>query len=242
MKRKLFAISMALALLSANPAQAQRIVFDPTNFSQNILTAARTLQTVNNQIIQLQNEALMLINQARNLSPLNWSALADLRQVLSATNELIQQGKGLAFTVTHLDSDFKRLYPLAYAAGVPGVQMALDAREQWKQTLEAVRTATRVQAQAMENFSKDEKTLADLVQRSQSAVGALQAIQANNQLLALQSRQSMQAQQLQITQDRAVALEQARQVAVHERAREVRRRFMGEGTPYTPAPVSFYFP
>ena len=76
--------------------------------------------------------------------------------------------------------------------------------------------------------------------RSQSAVGALQAMQATNQLLALQSRQAMQAQQLQITQDRAAALEQARQVAVQERAREVRRRFQGEGTPYTQVAVGFY--
>jgi P-type conjugative transfer protein TrbJ len=65
-------------------------------------------------------------------------------------------------------------------------------------------------------------------------------MQATNQLLALQSRQAIQAQQLQITQDRATALEQARQVAVQERAREVRRRFMGSGTPYTPYRVNFY--
>ena len=65
-------------------------------------------------------------------------------------------------------------------------------------------------------------------------------MQATNQLLALQAKQSIQAQQLRITQDRAVALEQARQVAVQERAREVRRRFMGSGTPYTPYTVNFY--
>ncbi|MDM0042851.1 P-type conjugative transfer protein TrbJ, partial [Variovorax sp. J22G21] len=47
-------------------------------------------------------------------------------------------------------------------------------------------------------------------------------------------------QQLQITQDRATALEQARQVAVQERAREVRRRFQGDGTAYTPYTVNFY--
>jgi len=59
-------------------------------------------------------------------------------------------------------------------------------------------------------------------------------------LLALQARQVIQAQQLQITQDRATALEQARIVAVQERAREVRRRFIGDGTPYTPQSVNFY--
>ena len=33
---------------------------------------------------------------------------------------------------------------------------------------------------------------------------------------------------------------QARVIAVQERAREVRRRFMGTGTPYTPHAVDFY--
>jgi P-type conjugative transfer protein TrbJ len=82
--------------------------------------------------------------------------------------------------------------------------------------------------------------LADLVNQSQSASGALQASQATNQLLALQAKQSIQAQQLQITQNRAIALELARQAAAVEEARELRRRFMGSGTPYTPHPVQFY--
>jgi P-type conjugative transfer protein TrbJ len=33
------------------------IVFDPTNYVQNVLTAARSLQQINNQITSLQNEA-----------------------------------------------------------------------------------------------------------------------------------------------------------------------------------------
>ena len=49
-----------------------------------------------------------------------------------------------------------------------------------------------------------------------------------NQLLALQAKQSIQSQRLQITQDRAASLELARQAAATERAREVRRRFLGK--------------
>ena len=230
-------LAAALALGTTMPAQAflggGRIVFDPSNYSQNVLTAARTLEQINNQIKQLQN-------QARNLASLDFSALGELRAALAATNELIRQAQGLAFDVAHMESEFRRLYPKEYAATVSGQQMALDARERWQQSLEALRTATQVQSQAVRNFASDERTLTDLVNRSQSAVGALQAMQATNQLLALQSRQAMQAQQLQITQDRAAALEQARQVAVQERAREVRRRFQGEGTPYTPVAVGFY--
>lgn len=238
------AVASALALGIAPPAHALfgvgDIVFDPTNLVQNIMTAAHTLEQINNQIRQLQNEALMLMNQAKNLTGLNFSALAQLRAALAATNQLIQQAQGLAFSVSQMEAEFTRLYPNTYSASTSGSQMALDARQRWRNSLEALRTATKVQSQAVQNFASDEQTLTDLVNRSQSAVGALQAMQATNQLLALQSRQTIQAQQLQITQDRATALEQARQVAVQERAREVRRRFQGEGTPYTPYTVNFY--
>lgn len=240
MKKHLLAAAAASLIALAPAVHAQWIVFDPSNFSQNILTAARTLEQINNQIRQLQNEAQMLANQARNLTSLNFSALGELRAALSATNQLIQQGQGLAFNVARMEADFRRLYPESYTAAISGTQMATDARTRWTHSLEALRTATKVQSQAVQNFTSDERTLTDLVNRSQSATGALQAMQATNQLLALQSRQAMQAQQLQITQDRATALEQARQVAVQERAREVRRRFQGDGTPYTPYTVNFY--
>ena len=240
MKKTLLAAVTAILTALAPGAHAQWVVIDPTNLVQNILTAARTLEQINNQIRQLQNEAQMLTNQARNLMGLDFSALAELRAALSATNQLIQQAQGLAFNVSQMEADFRRLYPDSYTAAISGTQMALDARTRWRNSLEALRTATKVQSQAVQNFAADERTLTDLVNRSQSAVGALQAMQATNQLLALQSRQAIQAQQLQITQDRAAALEQARHVAVQERAREVRRRFQGGGTPYTPATVNFY--
>jgi P-type conjugative transfer protein TrbJ len=139
-----------------------------------------------------------------------------------------------------MDQEFARLYPHEYAASVSGDRMAQDARERWRHTLDGLHTAMRVQAQVSQNLSEDESVLADLVAQSQSAGGALQAMQATNQLLALQAKQAIQAQQLQLTQDRAASLELARQAAATERAREVRRRFLGEGTPYTPQPVRFY--
>ena len=240
MKKTLLAAAAASLIALAPAAHAQWVVIDPTNLAQNLLTAAHTLEQVNNQILQLQNEAQMLMNEARNLTSLDFSALADLRATLSATNQLIAQAQGLAFNVSRMESDFQRLYPTSYSAAISGSQMAADARTRWENSLEALRTATQVQSQAVQNFPSDEQTLTSLVNRSQSATGALQAMQATNQLLALQSRQAMQAQQLQITQDRAAALEQARQVAVQERAREVRRRFQGGGTSYSPVPVNFY--
>ena len=60
------------------PACAQLVVFDPNNYAQNVLTAARALQQINNQIVSLQNQAQMLINQARNLATLPFSSLLQL--------------------------------------------------------------------------------------------------------------------------------------------------------------------
>lgn len=240
MKKTLLAVAAAVLMTVMPAAQAQWVVIDPANLVQNILTAARTLQQINNQIQQLQNEAQMLTNQARNLTSLPFSALNQLQSALSATNQLLQQAQGLSLNLTQMETQFAQLYPAAYTSSTPANQMALDASQRWKNSLEALRTAAEMQSQSVQNFASDEQTLSDLVNNSQSAVGALQATQATNQLLALQARQAIQAQQLQITQDRAVALEQARQVAVHARAAEVRNRFHGTGTSYTPYTVNYY--
>ncbi|BBP04520.1 conjugal transfer protein TrbJ [Sulfuriferula plumbiphila] len=240
MKKTLLAVAAAVLMTVMPSVQATVVVIDPANLIQNILTAARTLQQINNQIQQLQNEAQMLTNQARNLTSLPFSALNQLQSALSATNQLLQQAQGLSLNLTQMETQFAQLYPAAYTSSTPANQMALDASQRWQNSLEALRTAAEVQSQSVQNFTSDEQTLSDLVNSSQSAVGALQATQATNQLLALQARQAIQAQQLQITQDRAVALEQARQVAVHARAAEVRNRFHGTGTPYTPYSVNFY--
>ena len=49
---------IAMAMVHApRPATAQWIVFDPNNYVQNVLTAARELQQITNQITSLQNEA-----------------------------------------------------------------------------------------------------------------------------------------------------------------------------------------
>jgi type IV secretion system protein TrbJ len=240
MKKNLLAAAAA-ALLCAMPlAQAQWVVIDPTNLVQNTLTAVRTLQQINNQINQLQNEAQMLINQARNLKSLDFNIVNRLRSTLATTERLIAEAQGLAYDVSRMDAEFARLYPEQYASTVTGDRMAQDARERWKHTLDGLHTAMRMQAQVSRNLAQDESALADLVSQSQSATGALQAMQSTNQLLALQAKQSIQAQQLQITQDRAAALELARQAAATERGREVTRRFLGSGTPYTPHTVQFY--
>jgi type IV secretion system protein TrbJ len=233
-------LALIAALLPVPPAAAQLAVFDGSNLVQNSLTAAHTLQEINNQLMQLQNEATMLINEAKNLTTLPLNIVGQLQATLSLTTQLISQAQGISFQLTQAQSQFTRFYPSAYGSGSSGVAMAADALQRWTMSLQALQTTIGMQAQAAQNLANDQNSFATLVQQSQSAVGILQAAQATNQLLALQSRQAIQEQQLRLTQDRSSALELARSVAAEARSREVRLRFLGSGTQYTPQPINFY--
>src|SRR3546814_17110799 len=76
--------------IPASSASAQITVFDPTNYTQNMLSAARALQQINNQIQSLQNQAAMLTNMAKNLSRIDFSELSKLQSTLRTTNRLMK--------------------------------------------------------------------------------------------------------------------------------------------------------
>jgi len=242
MNTSMRAIAFVLLTLigPAQLARAQWAVFDSANFSENIRSVLYQLQTVENQITQLQNEARMLENQGRQLTSLNYNSLTRLRVTLATTTRLLQQAEGVAYSVSGTDAGLAQLYPALYTASSTLEQMQNDARKRRTNSRTATQTAMRVQSQSFENMTDDTDTLSELIDRSQSAIGQLQAAQATNQLLALQARQSMQEQQLRIAHDRAEAVEQARITAMVVQADELQRRFLGSGTRYTSEPVDFY--
>jgi len=240
MKKTRLAVVTALLLSVSSTSFAQWAVFDAANYSQNLLTAARELQQIDNQIQQLQNEATMLVNQGRNLASLPYNALSQLQATLANTNQLIAQAQGLTFNVAQSQAMFNRLYPASYGAGTSNAQMVQDAQTRWQTSVQALQTATQMQSQAAQNLLSDQGVLSGLVTQSQGAVGALQASQATNQLLALIARQAIQSQQLTVAQQRATTLDQARAAADEAQAEQVRSRFIGSGPQYTPQPVSFY--
>ncbi len=237
---KLARAALLGALLSfvAGRAHAAILVFDPANYSQNVLTAARTLEEVRNQLVQLQNEAQMLMNDALNLTKLPFNIVPELRAALASTSKLIREAGGLAFELRSAQQRFTQAYPPLYTPGTPSGAMKFDADQRRLISWASVYSTISMQAQAAQNLSRDEDALASLIDSSQGAIGALQAAQATNQLLALHARQLIQAEQVRISQDRARAVEQGRVLADEVQAREVRRQFVGTGTPYTPTAVA----
>lgn len=243
MKKIAVFILVLVAMLSASEhASAQWVVFDPSNFVENMLTELHTLTQIENQVLQLQNQAQMLLNQAKNLQGLNFTSLARLEATFSTTEQLLDQAQGITLDLTATQQQLARVYPAAYGSTVTRSQLDADQLTRWSSSLDALDTAMEVQAQAKQNLPSDESVLADVLTRSSSAVGALQAIQATNELLGLRVRQVMQSQQIAISQDRATALEDVRIVEAEARARAVRSQFMTSGTPYTPQAVDLSGP
>jgi P-type conjugative transfer protein TrbJ len=56
-RRLLLAVALTVA---SGPAAGQMVVYDPSNYAQNVLRAARALQQINNQVTSLQNQTQML--------------------------------------------------------------------------------------------------------------------------------------------------------------------------------------
>lgn len=227
--------SLACALIvPSTPAHAQFTVFDPNNYSQNLLTAARTLQQVNNQIRSLQNQAQSLMNQAKNLTTIGFPEIQAITQTLQQIDQLMGQAQGIQFRVDGLDQQFRALFPQSFNQALTMNGQVVAARTRLDTEMAAYKQTMGVQAQVVENVQADAQTLGGIVSRSQGAEGGLQAQQATNQLLALTAKQQFQIQNLMAAQYRAEATEAARRAQAEAEGRAATTKFLGTGTAYTP--------
>lgn len=223
---------IAAAVLPPSSAQAL-VVFDPSNYSQNILTAARTLAQINNQIRMLQNQAQSLINEAKNLSTISFPELQALSQTIQQIDALMAQAKGIQFQVASLNQQFRAQFPATFNQALTGNGQVLAAKSRFTLAMDAYQQTMTVQAQVVENITADAANLNGIIARSQNAQGALQAGQATNQLLALVAKQQFQIQQLMAAQYRADAIDRAAEAQSRLNARGATAKFLGSGSAYT---------
>jgi len=236
MKRLLLSAAIAatpLSLTIVSPASAQLfgggIVYDPANHTQNILTAVRSLQEINQQIQQITNEIEMLENMARNLQTLDLNvAEAIIRDRIQRIYDLMRQAEGIGYGVDEVEREYEEVYPEDYGATPPDNQVLVeDARRRWRQSRTAYRDSLVTIGAALEDNQVDASAISDLIDRSQSAAGALEAMQAGNQIEAMQAQQLMQIESIMAAHYRAEALERARELAEAERGRARTRTFLG---------------
>ena len=217
---------MGLSYAPVASAQFGGIVYDPANYKQNFYTAVSSHTQIIRQAVQLRNEAQMLINQAKHLSKLDVNAAADLNRILSEIAYLNAQAENVAYEVGRTRQLVKEQYPETYK-GMTEDQFYVRAEENWQMSRSAYNDAMIMQSKMVESLEDDRIVLNNLTNKSHGAVGELQATQSTNQLIALLIKQSMQAQQMQVTQARAASLESTRQLALEKESRARMKLFMG---------------
>lgn len=200
-------------------------VFDPSNYAQNLLTAARSLQQINNQIQSLQN-------QAKNLARVDFPEVQRITGTLQEIGRLMGRANNVTFKLDETGQQLARLYPEAFNAALNSNQQVAAAKVRLDATRAAYRQTMAVQSKIAESVQEDAETLGKLVERSQGAEGALAATQATNQLIALTAKQQFQIQTLMTAQYRAQAIEEARRTQSEIEGRARTAKFLGSGSAY----------
>jgi len=225
-----------ISLGSVNVANAQfgfgGVVFDPRNFAQNILTASRNLQQINNQVRSLQNEADALINDAKNLANLDFNAQAELTRLLNEIAALLDSANAISYRIEETDRIFQTTYPEEYET-FNNSEIAQNAEAQWEISRSGFHDALLMQSQIITTVRADTTMLDHLLGESANAGGGLSATQAGNQIAALNAKQNMQIQELMAAQFRAEALERARRLEIERQGPVRLERFVGEPSAYT---------
>ncbi len=225
------AVIMGLSHVPTAQAQFGGIVFDPNNYRQNLISAIHNHTSIVRQAIQLRNEAQMLINQAKHLSKLDVNSVPELNRILSEIAYLNAQAENVEYEVARTRQLVKEQYPDTYD-GMSEDEFIVRAENNWQMSRSAYNDAMIMQSKMVESLESDRAVLSNLTNKSHGAVGELQATQSTNQLIALLIKQSMQAQQMQVTQARAESVERARQLAAEKESLERLKSFVGSNSAY----------
>jgi P-type conjugative transfer protein TrbJ len=238
------ALAAGVAMLTLGtagvPARAQWIVYDPTNFSQNVLTAARELQQVNQNIQSLENQATMLINQAKNLASLPYSSLAQLEASIQRTEQLLMQAQNIAYSVTTIDQAFTQVYPQSYSGSTSNTQLLADAQTRWQNARAGYQDSMHVQAGVVQNLQNAQTQISALVTSSQSASGALQAAQSGNQIMGLAAQQLADLTGVIAAMARAQSLDNAGRLESEAQGRQQMQNFLNYGAGYQPGNAQMF--
>jgi len=230
--------ALIVAAITLGPPTRQAhaiIVFDPANYQQNLLTAARSLEEINNQIKQLESQALMIQRMDQNLQQLGSTISPDLQATLAQLKAQLQAGQGLALSVQQTEANYAQLFPGQMSNALSMNDVLVNAKTRWDEAYASLQRSALLQGQTADSIGADSRLLNSAMARSQSATGALDAAQAGNELTALGVKQSLQLQGLLAAQARAQTLQQARDLATEDEARQRFTAFVGTGTGYTPA-------
>lgn len=203
MKKKIAAALAIGVMLTLNGPGAQAMtVYDPTvhaqlkqNYIDQIKNTVQTYQQLQNQLTQLQNEA-------KNLEKLDPDALTQLNGQIGQTFQQMQQLSGTIQTIgsdyTKLQQEWDETYKnFGDFNGMKGADYASYMQKLLNGTDDKIKKAMASQGLLNDATLQNEQTqLQNMLQNSQNAQGSLSAIQAGNQIAAMQINELLRMQKI----------------------------------------------
>ncbi|WP_395641449.1 DUF4141 domain-containing protein [Rudaea sp.] len=225
--RKTLCVAVAAALIVASPtheAHAQFAVIDAANLTQNylngaqeILTAARTLQSNINEAQMIANQILNLRNLPQQI--IN-SYISRFQHILSDISNLTQ----LVGNYSALSSNYAQRYPNLSTSGESSSNL-FNLQAQWSnQYRQNLLQAMQQGSGVLKDLQGAVGDTQFMTSSSQGAVGALQAIQAGNQL-TMRVNDDLQRLNTQVATFNGAVLEKmAREQAEADAAEGIRKQ------------------
>ena len=180
---KFFTTATILASLIATDVHAFDVVFDPTNYSENLLTAARSLEQIQNQVSQISNQVRMIEDNANMLRSIDIDTSVQLSSQLGQLNNLYSQASSIIYKTDQFTDKIARIYPdEADFLNVPDISASAEQFINDQRNLAAY--SAQVHSQVLANGAQSEQQILSLIQASNAATGQTGAVQAGNQLIA----------------------------------------------------------
>jgi P-type conjugative transfer protein TrbJ len=196
------------------PSHAQ-VVYDPVNLVQNTITAKNSIQSLLNQVKQLEM-------QLQNLQKINETHYENTPAILERFASAAQQGKALSFGLDHLATEFQKRFP---GYEVPS-HYSEAYQEQSNTALDTLRGALASNQQQAEQLKNEQFLLTDLQHLSQTSQGNLQGLQTSHQIALQEINQLQKLRQLLLNQTTAQNVYSAYQLQQEQAQRAALDRWM----------------
>lgn len=190
-----------------------------TQIANNFQLLAAYAEQSQQTITQFQQYQTMLQNLERSVP----SALLDqaaqrlfvdqnMLQTFRNLQRVVVAGQQTSYSLSTIDQRFRQSYP---GYGSTSQDYSRAYRDWSGNTLNSVRNSLALISAHAENFDSEQEMMNELMQRSQTANGQMQVVQAGNQIGVAMVGQMQQLRQLQMAQARAqgdyIAGQQSRQ-------------------------------
>ncbi len=183
--------AVALVVGASSVARAQIPVTDAGNLTQNMITAAKTAQTVLNtyqQIEQLRTQIQNQLQMLRSIDPTTFAGLQALLSQAQFTYSVIQGDlSSIGYSIASVTRGFDQMFPRSQTQWRNARYSDFgNYYDRWNaEVTTASKAAVRAQA-AISTLDADNRAIAEILrQANSSSTGQVRQLQLINQQLAL---------------------------------------------------------